>query len=111
VDESLDLGPLDAIPPGEGRKYALRTLRIAVFRTRTGEVYATQASCPHREGPLADGLVGGRCIVCPLHGFKFDLATGAAIGHACGDLAVYAVSVDADRRMRLRIPGRPGKEG
>jgi len=110
MSEPLDLGPIDLIPPGEGRTFALGALRVAVFRTRGGEVYATQASCPHRAGPLADALMGGRSIVCPLHGFKFDLATGAAVGHACGNLAVYAVSVDGDRRIRLHIPAEPAKE-
>jgi nitrite reductase (NADH) small subunit len=122
--ESLDLGSIDLVPPGEGRTFLVRprsceaagvqpmgTLRVAVFRSRDGEVYATQASCPHRAGPLADGLMGGRSVVCPLNGFKFDLATGAAIGHACGSLAVYAVSVDGDRRIRLRMHDEPAKEG
>ena len=107
MSEVVDLGPVDLIPPGEGRTFAVGGLRVAVFRTRAGEVYATQASCPHRAGPLADGLMGGTNIVCPLHGYKFDLATGCAVGHACGNLAVYAVSVEADRRIRLCIPASP----
>jgi nitrite reductase (NADH) small subunit len=102
--ETLDLGPLDRIPPGEGRTFELRGKRVAVFRTRAGEVFATQASCPHRQGPLADGLLGERCVVCPLHGFKFDLATGAPIGHACGQVATYPVSVGEDGRIHLRVP-------
>ena len=56
---------------------------IAVFRCRSGEVYATEAECPHRGGPLADGLVGGHSVICPLHGFVFDLRTGEAAGQEC----------------------------
>ena len=52
---------------------------IAVFHTRAGGVYATQALCPHRQGPLADGLIGGTTLLCPLHAWKFDLATGEAL--------------------------------
>ena len=111
MTEPLDLGPVDAIPPGEGRTFTLGSVRVAVFRTRAGEVYATQAACPHREGPLADGLVGGRCIVCPLHGYKFDLATGAPVGHTCGSLAVYSVTVDGGRRVRLHVPAASGTDG
>lgn len=101
MTEPLDLGPVDRIPPGEGRTFELGGRRVAVFRTRGGEVYATQASCPHKGGPLADGMVGDRCVVCPLHGYKFDLASGGAIGHACGGVATYAVSVGDDGRIRL----------
>ncbi|AIE84371.1 Nitrite reductase [NAD(P)H] small subunit [Fimbriimonas ginsengisoli Gsoil 348] len=56
---------------------------IAVFRSRNGNVYATQASCPHRNGPLADGLLGGSTIVCPLHARKFDLETGKSQSDDC----------------------------
>lgn len=97
---TLDLGPLDRIPPGEGRSFEVGEARITVFRTRRGEVFATQATCPHRGGPLADGLLGERCVVCPLHGYKFDLATGEPLGHDCGRLATYAVSID-DGRIHL----------
>jgi nitrite reductase [NAD(P)H] small subunit len=54
--------------------------QIAVFRTRAGEVFATQARCPHLSGPLADGLVGEATVICPLHERAFDLRTGAGIG-------------------------------
>ena len=51
--------------------------------TRKG-VYATQAECPHRQGPLADGLIGGATVVCPFHAWKFDLTTGEALMGQCG---------------------------
>jgi nitrite reductase (NADH) small subunit len=98
-----DLGPVDRIPPGEGRTFDLGERRIAVFRTRAGRVYATQASCPHREGPLSDGLLDDHCIVCPLHGFKFDLETGAPVGHACSNLSTYVVCIARDGRVLLSI--------
>jgi nitrite reductase [NAD(P)H] small subunit len=104
MPEEHDLGPIERIPPGEGRTFELGDRRrVAVFRTRAGGVYATQATCPHREGPLADGLLDDRCVVCPLHGFKFDLETGAPVGHACGGLATYVVSVAPDGRVLLSI--------
>ena len=62
----LTLGPLSAIPPGEGRNFVSLGEKIAVFRTRGGEVFAVQAECPHRGGPLADGLLGGTTLICPL---------------------------------------------
>lgn len=99
-----DLGPVDRIPPGEGRTFDLGSLRVAVFRTRGGRLHATQASCPHRGGPLADGLLGEGCVVCPLHGFKFDLESGAPLGeHGCEGLTTYPVSVGDDGRIRLTV--------
>lgn len=94
------LGSVDNIPPGEGRVFAVEGEKIAVFRTRGGEVYAVQAECPHRGGPLADGLLGGSTLICPLHGWKFDLKTGQALFGDCG-LKTYSVSVDASRHLVL----------
>ena len=100
---SHDLGPVWAIPPGEGRVFEIGERRVAVFRTRGGELFASQAECPHRSGPLADGIVGGATVVCPLHSFKFDLATGAALGHACASLATYPVHLGADGSILLEL--------
>lgn len=90
---SYSLGPVEQIPVGEGRVFEVEGRSIAVFRTRQGEVYATQAACPHKAGPLCDGIIGGRQIVCPLHAYKFDLATGSPVGNDCEPLRTYAVSI------------------
>lgn len=97
----IKLGPASDIPPGEGRVYRIDGEKIAVFRTRTQEVYAVQAECPHRQGPLADGLVGGATVICPLHGWKFDLKTGQALFGDCG-LKTYPVSLDDAQNIVLR---------
>ena len=96
------LSSVEAIPPGEGRTFDLNGERIAVFRTRTGQVYAVQAECPHRGGPLADGLVGGSTLICPLHSWKFDLSTGAALMGSCG-LKIYPVHIDSQSRILITI--------
>ncbi len=59
------IGFVDQIPKGEGRTFKLGELKIAVFHTRAGEVFARQAQCPHRDGPLSDGLLGADKVVCP----------------------------------------------
>lgn len=96
----VNIGPLEAIPAGEGRTYQVGGEQIAVFHTRAGEVYAVQAKCPHKGGPLADGLVGGKLLVCPLHSWKFDLSTGEALLGACG-LKTYQVDVDGQNQLIL----------
>jgi nitrite reductase (NADH) small subunit len=66
---------VDDIPVGEGRAVEIDGRRIAVFRTRHGW-YAVDQRCPHRGGPLADGIVADGCVTCPLHDRRFDLASG-----------------------------------
>ena len=94
------LGPVSAIPKGEGRVFRIDGEEIAVFHTRKGEVYATQAECPHRQAPLADGLLGGTTLICPFHAWKFDLRTGAALMGDCG-LQIYPVRLTSDGEMML----------
>jgi nitrite reductase (NADH) small subunit len=98
----VKLGPLGSIPPGEGRNFVAHGEKIAVFRPRTGGIFAIQAECPHRRGPLADGLVGGTTLICPLHSWKFDLATGNALFGECG-LKTYPVRVDENDEIVLTI--------
>ena len=75
----VTIGSVQTIPEGEGRSFDVGAKRLAVFRTRQGKVFATQADCPHQRGPLADGLVGSQTLICPLHSLKFDLGTGRAL--------------------------------
>ena len=103
VTEEYPVARLSEIPLGEGRSYEVDGTRVAVFRTRTGQVFATQAECPHKRGPLADGLVGGTTVVCPLHDRIFDLATGAALVGEC-DIRVYPVRVAQDGAILLTLP-------
>lgn len=97
------LGPIDQIPLGEARVFRVDGRAIAVFRCRSGELFATRAECPHRGGPLADGVVGGHAVICPLHGYLFDLRTGEAIGRECTRLATYRVGVTAAGDLTLDL--------
>ena len=96
------LGPLAAIPPGEGRQFQIAGHDIAVFHARNGNVYATQAFCPHQAGPLADGLLGGSIIVCPFHAWKFDLTTGQPLLGTCG-VQTYPARVGEDGMIVLSL--------
>ena len=85
---------VDDIPLGEGRAITLDGRRIAIFRA-SGGWYATDAVCPHRGGPLADGIVCDRAVICPLHDRRFDLVTGVS---ASGDsVATHVVEVHGER--------------
>ncbi len=76
-----NLGSIDNFPPGQGRSFVIEGEEIAVFRQRDGQFFATQNRCPHKQGPLSEGIVGAGKVICPLHAHKFDLATGAGSEH------------------------------
>ena len=99
----VTLGPLTAVPPGEGRTFDVGSCRIAVFHTRHGQVFAAQAECPHRKGPLADGLLGGNTLVCPLHAWRFELTTGASQNGGCS-LQTFPVRIDGADQIVLTWP-------
>jgi nitrite reductase (NADH) small subunit len=73
---SINLGAIAGIPRGQGRCYVVGGEEVAVFRQRDGSLFATQNRCPHRNGPLAEGLVGNNRVICPLHAHQFNLETG-----------------------------------
>jgi nitrite reductase (NADH) small subunit len=100
---AVNLGALERIPLGEGREFEVNGELIAVFRARDEKLYAVQAKCPHREGALADGIIGAGKVVCPLHAFKFDLATGAPLGNDCAALNTYTVSVNDEGEILLSL--------
>jgi nitrite reductase (NADH) small subunit len=95
------IGAADDVPLLEGRTVTLNGRRIAVFRTEDG-FHAVGAACPHRAGPLADGLVAGGCVTCPLHGWRFDLRTGAALGDHPG-IERHEV-IERAGELWLRVP-------
>ena len=104
-----DLGPIDRIPPGEGQTFLVEGREVAVFRSRvTDELFATQSRCPHKQGLLADGIVGDGKVICPLHSYQFDLATGTPLGNACESLRTYRAEVTADRRVLLWLAPASG---
>lgn len=66
------------VPPQEGRSVSIGGMELAIFNL--GDRFATvENHCPHKGGPLCDGIVSGTTVVCPLHGWRFDLNTGLAV--------------------------------
>ena len=83
-----------ALPPGKGETVELGGRRIAVFNIG-GKFYALDDTCPHRGGPLGPGWIEGeKCMVaCPLHGWEFDLKTGACLTVPSRPVRSYRVRV------------------
>ena len=96
------VGTIDEIPVGEGRAFAVDGEQVAVFRLRDGSLRALGAICPHRGGPLADGLMDGRVVVCPLHGFTYDLSNGTELAGGGAAVCAYDVTTDDDGSIRVR---------
>lgn len=102
----VKIARMEDIPVGEGRAYNVDGEQVAVFRLRDGSLRALQATCPHRGGPLADGLTDGTVVVCPLHGFTYDLVTGAERAHGGEPVGAYAATVDPDGAVHVWRPKR-----
>ena len=96
---------VEDVPLGEGRAVLAGGRRVAVFRAEDGW-FALDAACPHRGGPLADGIVARRTVICPLHERRFDLATG----HECAGgyrVAAHQVEVRAGQVYLIANPVAP----
>jgi nitrite reductase (NADH) small subunit len=93
----LDAGPLAAIPLRGARVLRTADGPIAVFRTGAGRVFALRDRCPHRGGPLSQGIVHGDCVTCPLHDWIVELGSGAARAPDQGVVETFAVRVDGER--------------
>jgi len=81
--KKVDLGPASKIPLGQGLCFKIEGREIAVFRKRSGDIAALDNRCPHKQGPLCEGLTDSREVVCPYHAHKFDLKTG--LGSEAGE--------------------------
>jgi nitrite reductase [NAD(P)H] small subunit len=86
-------GPVDAIPYGEGRAFAVGGHQVAVFRKRDGTLRALSAVCPHKGGPIADGQIDNKVVLCPLHLNAFELDTGCSTTSAA-PLRIYPVYLE-----------------
>ncbi len=75
MDSYVRVCRLDDVPPGAGRAFAVGEGRVAIFQV-AGRVFAIDDECPHMGGSLANGLVHRGQVVCPMHGWPFDLTTG-----------------------------------
>jgi nitrite reductase (NADH) small subunit len=73
------------------------TLDIAVFRNADDEVFALEDRCPHKGGPLSQGIVHGKKVTCPLHGWNIELDSGCAVTPDEGCSHEFPIKVEAGR--------------
>ncbi|MFC0199752.1 nitrite reductase small subunit NirD [Paracoccus rhizosphaerae] len=93
----VDIASLEDIPRQGARMIRTAAGCIAVFRTADDRVFALDDRCPHKGGPLSEGIVHGHHVTCPLHNWVFDLNTGTAQGADEGAVRTWPVRVQNGR--------------
>ncbi len=94
MNDWLAIGSLEDIPRQGSRVLETAFGDIALFRTHGDEVFALRDRCPHKGGPLSQGIVHGRRVACPLHNWVIDLASGEAVAPDKGCAQRFAVKVE-----------------
>lgn len=93
----IDIGALEDIPAQGARLIKTAQGCVAVFRTADDRVFALDDRCPHKGGPLSEGIVHGDRVTCPLHNWVFDLNTGTAQGSDEGSVRTYPLRLQNGR--------------
>ena len=101
-----DVGAVTDVPRRGARRVPTPAGDIAIFRTGDNEVFALRDACPHKGGPLSQGIVHGRSVTCPLHAWAIDLATGEAMGADRGQGCAPVIPLRVEEgRILIRNPG------
>ena len=94
-----DVGALDSVPMRGARVIKTPNGCIAVFRTAANEAFALEDRCPHKGGPLSQGIVHGTSVTCPLHNWVISIATGQAQGADDGKVRTVPLRIEGGRLM------------
>ncbi|MGE3644549.1 MAG: nitrite reductase small subunit NirD [Beijerinckiaceae bacterium] len=93
----IEIGAASDVPLRGARIVKAGARCIAVFRTAADEYYALEDSCPHKQGPLSQGIVHDRSVTCPLHNWVIDLSTGSALGADEGHVTTIPLRIENGR--------------
>ena len=97
MSEWLEIGVIADIPKQGARVIATEDGPVAVFRTGDDRIFALENRCPHKQGPLSEGIVHGAKVTCPLHNWVIDLESGSAAPPDEGCAPPIAVQLDGQR--------------
>lgn len=92
----IAVGSLSDIPRRGARCVSNGDMTIAVFRTAEDRIFALEDRCPHRQGPLSQGIVHDGCVTCPLHNWVISLETGKAQGADEGTVSSFPVRLEGE---------------
>ena len=99
----IDIGKLNDIPRLGARVIETDAGNIAIFRTAEDEVFALRDKCPHKGGPLSQGIVHGKRVACPLHDWKIQLDSGEAVAPDEGCAASFPVKLEGETIYLLPV--------
>ena len=91
----VSVGSIHEIPRQGARCVRNGDMTIAVFRSFDDQVFAIEDKCPHRSGPLSQGIVHGDCVTCPLHNWVISLRTGLAQGADEGSVRTFDTRLES----------------
>ena len=97
MNDWIEIGTLDDIPRQGARVVRRVGGDIAVFRTLDDQIFALRDKCPHKGGPLSQGIVHGNKVACPLHDWKISLDTGMAVAPDAGCAARFPVRLEGGK--------------
>ncbi len=93
----ISIGSITDIPRRGARCIETPQGKIAVFRTADDRVFAIDDHCPHKGGPLSQGIVHGAAVTCPLHNWVISLETGKALGADEGAVRTIPIRIEGDK--------------
>ena len=93
MPEFLPVAEIASLPPGKGRTIEVRGRRFALWNVN-GTFHAIDDDCPHRGGPLGAGVLEDGKVYCPLHGWAFDVTTGAGLSNPARPVACHPVKTE-----------------
>jgi len=93
----VEVGKLEDIPRQGARCVSMGETTVAFFRTMDDEVFALEDKCPHKNGPLSQGIVHDGCVTCPLHNWVISLKTGEAQGADEGQVKAFNVKLENEK--------------
>jgi nitrite reductase (NADH) small subunit len=94
MSEWISIGPLELIPRLGSRTVTTRNGNVAIFRTSDDQLFALRDHCPHKGGPLSQGIIFGHRVACPLHNWSIDLESGEAAAPDKGCARRHKVKVE-----------------
>jgi nitrite reductase (NADH) small subunit len=88
---------VDEIPVMGARTVRYNGLEAGLFRLSDGRVKAVENRCPHKGGPLSEGIVSGETVICPMHGLKINLVDGSVLPPDEGNVKTYEIKTEDEK--------------
>nr|WP_236838572.1 nitrite reductase small subunit NirD [Caldalkalibacillus salinus] len=100
----IEIGPVDELPQNTGKTVRVQGYEVALFKLSNGDVRAIENRCPHKGGVLAEGIVSGEYVFCPMHDQKISLSSGHVQPPDTGCVTTYPVVITDHK---IYIDSRP----